>query len=197
MTRIAVRVIIGAAIIGIASGFASASRVDEEPIQCKTVAFSNTGEAGTVATTAAASVLLEALGYRTDIKAMLVPATYSSLKSGIVDVFLGTPVPATEADAGPYRSDGSVQTVVSRQDGADVFTDVRKGYLDECKNVGKLLKNMSFPSGSVADINAGTAPETAARKWLKANQGLVDGWLKGVKAWDGKTDGRKAVGKAL
>lgn len=164
MKEVMKRAIVGAAIIGIAGGFASASRVDEEPIQCGTVALA-VAESGQAGPTAAASVLLKALGYKTEVHAADAAAVRDSMKSGDVDVLLG-------------------------QQGADV----RSGYLDECKNVGKLLKNIRFPDDSATSIGES---EDDARGWLKSNQGTVDSWLKGVKAWDGKTDGRKAVRKAL
>ncbi len=74
--------------------------------------------------------------------------------------------------------------------GASVHTNVRKGYLQECPNIGKLLQNLSFSlkmenevMGAILDD--GQKPEVAAKQWLKANPEVLDGWLQGVTTKDG------------
>lgn len=318
MINFMTRALAGAAIVAMASGFASGSRADEEPIQCRTVTFSDVGWTDITATTAATSVVLDALGYKPEVKVLSVPVTYTSLSNGDIDVFLGNWMPTMEGDIAKYRDDGSVETIganlegakytlavpqytydaglktfadiakfrdqldgkiygiepgndgnrlilemiekdafglngfevvesseqgmlsqvgrAARRDehvvflgwephpmnanydmayleggddwfgpnlgGATVYTNVRKGYVDECKNVGKLLKNLKFSLAMENEImgailNDGEEPEDAARAWLKANAGVLDGWLKGVMTWDGKTEGKKAVMSAL
>jgi len=75
--------------------------------------------------------------------------------------------------------------------GAEVYTNVRKGYVAECPNVGKLLTNQVFTlameneiMGSILD--GGQEPEKAATTWLKANSGVLGKWLAGVTTMDGK-----------
>ncbi|MCR9135921.1 MAG: choline ABC transporter substrate-binding protein [Alphaproteobacteria bacterium] len=89
-----------------------------EPESCKTVRFSDVGWTDITATTAATTTVLEALGYDTDIKLLSVPVTYTSLKNGDIDVFLGNWMPTMEADIAPYREDGSVETVRENLEGA-------------------------------------------------------------------------------
>jgi len=74
---------------------------------------------------------------------------------------------------------------------ATVLTNTRKGYAQECSNVGQLLKNLSFElkdestmMGYVLDDKM--KPEAAAKKWLKDNPGKLDTWLAGVTTVDGK-----------
>lgn len=50
------------------------------------------------ATTAATTLVLEALGYETETKVLSVPVTYTGLAEGDVDVFLGNWMPTMEAD---------------------------------------------------------------------------------------------------
>ncbi|WP_193368227.1 choline ABC transporter substrate-binding protein [Pelagibius marinus] len=81
--------------------------------------------------------------------------------------------------------------------GATVYTNVRKGYTAECPNVGKLLSNLKFSlpmEGAImgAILDDGQEPNDAATAWLKANPGVLDGWLAGVQTIDGK-DGLAAV----
>lgn len=85
--------------------------------------------------------------------------------------------------------------------GATIYTNVRKGYLQECPNVGKFLQNLEFTlpmeskiMGSILDD--GVDAEDAASTWLKANPQALDGWLAGVTTLDGG-DGLAAVKAAL
>lgn len=81
--------------------------------------------------------------------------------------------------------------------GATVHTTVRKGYLEECPNVGALLSDLTFSlemenavMGAILDD--GEKPEAAAQEWLKANPDQIATWLEGVKTKDGE-DGLPAV----
>jgi glycine betaine/proline transport system substrate-binding protein len=74
--------------------------------------------------------------------------------------------------------------------GADVFTNTRKGYSTSCPNVGKLLSNLQFTLAMENEImgailNDGQDADKAATAWLKANMGILDGWLKGVTTLEG------------
>ncbi len=74
---------------------------------------------------------------------------------------------------------------------ATVLTNVRKGYVQECSNVGKLLTNLSFTlemENNLMDavLNENQKPRDAAKAWLKANPQVLDTWLAGVTTLDGK-----------
>ena len=74
--------------------------------------------------------------------------------------------------------------------GATVYTNVRKGYSQDCPNVGRLLKNLRFSLEMENEImgailNDGEEPDDAATAWLKQNAGVLDGWLAGVEPIDG------------
>lgn len=75
--------------------------------------------------------------------------------------------------------------------GATVHTNVRKGYLKECPNVGQFLKNLVFSlqmenaiMGAI--LNEGKDPAAAAKEWLAAHPEALDPWLAGVNTFDGK-----------
>ncbi|MFD2229528.1 choline ABC transporter substrate-binding protein [Alkalimarinus sediminis] len=75
--------------------------------------------------------------------------------------------------------------------GATVHTNVRKGYVEECGNVGKLLTNLTFTLQMENEImsailDEGKKPKDAAAAWLKANGQVLDEWLSGVTTLDGK-----------
>jgi glycine betaine/proline transport system substrate-binding protein len=85
--------------------------------------------------------------------------------------------------------------------GADVYTNTRKGYSAECPNIGKLLGNLQFSLAMENEImgailDDGQEPDEAASNWLKANMGVLDGWLAGVTTLDGG-DGLAAVTASL
>jgi glycine betaine/proline transport system substrate-binding protein len=85
--------------------------------------------------------------------------------------------------------------------GATIQTVTRKGYREECGNVGKLLTNLKFTlsmenqmMGFIIDDEQ--SPAEAAQKYLKANPEVLDSWLVDVSTIDGG-DGLSAVQKHL
>ena len=289
---------LSASVLALAAGSAFAD--------CDTITFSDVGWTDITATTAATTVVLDALGYETDIKVLSVPVTYTSLAAGDIDIFLGNWMPTMEADIAPYREAGTVETVranlegakytlavnkaaadlgidsfgtiaaqadalegkiygiepgndgnrlimdmieadafglsdfevvesseqgmlaqVARADrrgepvvflgwephpmnanfdmsyleggddwfgpnlgGATVYTNTSAGFVEACPNVGKLLTNLEFSLAMENEIMAailddGADPSDAAKAWLSANMGVLDGWLDGVTAADG------------
>jgi len=86
--------------------------------------------------------------------------------------------------------------------GANVYTNVRKGYVGECPNVGKLVTNLKFSMemenqimGAILD--KGEDPKAAAVAWVKANPDALKAWLDGVTTFDGSSDALGAVTKGL
>jgi glycine betaine/proline transport system substrate-binding protein len=74
--------------------------------------------------------------------------------------------------------------------GATVATNVRKGYIEECPNVGRLLTNQMFTLAMENEVMAlildeGMRPNDAATQWLAANPEILDVWLEGVVTLDG------------
>ena len=97
---------------------------------CETITFSDVGWTDITATTAATTVVLDALGYTTDIKVLSVPVTYTSMANGDIDVFLGNWMPTMEADIAPYRAAGTVDTVRANLTGAKYTLAVNKAATD-------------------------------------------------------------------
>jgi glycine betaine/proline transport system substrate-binding protein len=85
--------------------------------------------------------------------------------------------------------------------GATIYTNVRKGYLQECPNVGKLLQNLEFTLPMENEVmglilDDGEDPQDAATEWLKANPAVLEKWLAGVTTFEGG-DGAAAVKEHL
>lgn len=86
--------------------------------------------------------------------------------------------------------------------GATIYTNVRKGYVQECPNVGKLLSNLVFTLEMENDLmgavlNDKKKPDVAATTWLKANPQALDAWLDGVTSFDGSKPAMDVVKAAL
>jgi glycine betaine/proline transport system substrate-binding protein len=83
---------------------------------------------------------------------------------------------------------------------ATVHTNVRKGYMTECPNVGKFIANLKFNldmEGEMMDaILKGGDANTVATDWLKKHPDAVTPWLAGVTTFDGG-DAAAAVKTAL
>jgi glycine betaine/proline transport system substrate-binding protein len=78
--------------------------------------------------------------------------------------------------------------------GATIYTNVRKGYLEQCPNIGRLLNQVAFTlpienrlMGDILDRHQ--TPQAAATAWIAQNPKLVTGWLDGVTTYDGKRVG--------
>ncbi|WP_411890202.1 choline ABC transporter substrate-binding protein [Yoonia sp. SDW83-1] len=85
---------------------------------CDQVRFSDVGWTDITSTTAATSIVLEALGYETSTDILSVPVTYASMAQGDIDVFLGNWMPTMEGDIASYREAGTVDTVRTNLEGA-------------------------------------------------------------------------------
>jgi glycine betaine/proline transport system substrate-binding protein len=123
---------------------------------CDKVTFSDVGWTDITATTAATTVVLEALGYETDIKVLSVPVTYTSLAEGDVDVFLGNWMPTMEGDIAKYRDEGSVDTVRENLEGAKYTLAVNKAAADMgIKDFGDIAAHKDALDGKIYGIEPG------------------------------------------
>ena len=76
-------------------------------------------------------------------------------------------------------------------------TQVRRGYLDECPNLGRLLTQVTFDismesAGMGYILGDGDSPDEAAIRLLSASPDYLGPWLDGVTTRDGQ-DGLAAV----
>ena len=74
--------------------------------------------------------------------------------------------------------------------GATVSTQVRKGYADECPEVGKLLTQLTFDVALESEgmgyiLEDGMSAMDAARALIAAHPDVLNDWLNGVQALDG------------
>ncbi|MBA5723588.1 choline ABC transporter substrate-binding protein [Candidatus Liberibacter sp.] len=90
----------------------------KDPKSCSLVRFADSGWTDIAATTAMTSVVLEILGYKTDIKLLSLPVAIRSLKNKNEDVFMGYWYPSMEPNLGPYLKEGSIQKAGKNLEGA-------------------------------------------------------------------------------
>ncbi|MEE9426832.1 MAG: choline ABC transporter substrate-binding protein [Paracoccaceae bacterium] len=123
---------------------------------CDTVTFSDVGWTDITATTATTSIVLQALGYDTDIKVLSVPVTYISLEQGDVDVFLGNWMPTMEGDIAKYRDAGTVDTVRANLNGtAYTLATNSAGAALGIKTFADIAANADAVGGKIFGIEAG------------------------------------------
>ncbi|GAB5469600.1 MAG: choline ABC transporter substrate-binding protein [Rhodospirillales bacterium] len=124
--------------------------------QCETIRFSDVGWTDITATTAMTTMILEELGYDTDIKVLSVPVTYASMKNGDIDVFLGNWMPTMEADVRPYLEDGSVISLLANLYGAKYTLAVPQYTYDAgLKTFADIAKFKEQLDGKIYGIEAG------------------------------------------
>ncbi len=85
--------------------------------------------------------------------------------------------------------------------GATVYTNVTAGFLEECPNVGSLLKGQQFSLQMENEIMAsilddGQEPDAAAIAWMKQNPQMWEAWLEEVTTYEGG-NAREAVRKHI
>ena len=123
---------------------------------CDKVTFSDVGWTDITATTAATSLVLEALGYETETKVLSVPVTYEGLASGDVDVFLGNWMPTMESNIAPYRDAKTVDTVRTNLEGAKyTLATNAKGTELGIKDFKDIAAHAADLDGKIYGIEAG------------------------------------------
>ncbi|WP_319826123.1 choline ABC transporter substrate-binding protein [Thalassovita sp.] len=144
---------------------------------CGKVTFSDVGWTDITATTAATTVVLEALGYDTDIKVLSVPVTYTSLAGGDVDIFLGNWMPTMEADIAPYREAKTVDTVRANLHGAKYTLAVNKAAADlGIRDFADIAAQKDALDGKIYGIEPGNDGNRLIMDMIGANAFGLDGF---------------------
>ena len=148
--------ILAAATFSLSLAVAAGAVQAADPDSCKTVRFSDVGWTDITATTAATSVVLQALGYQPEVQLLSVPVTYTSLKNNDIDVFLGNWMPTMTADIDPYLKDGSVEQTRVNLEGAKYTLAVPKYVADAgLKDFADIAKFKDQLDGKIYGIEPG------------------------------------------
>lgn len=145
--------------------------------KCDHIRFSNIGWTDTTATTAVASEILKALGYKTKSIDLSVPMTYASLKNNDIDIFLGNWMPGMAADILPYQKQGSVETIGTLLQGAR-YTLAVPSYVFEAgvKSFDDLAKFKQKFHGKILGVEAGNDANRRIQEIIKDNAHQLKGW---------------------
>lgn len=144
---------------------------------CTKVNFADVGWTDITATTAATSVVLEALGYETDVKVLSVPVTYKSMEGGDIDIFLGNWMPTMEADIAPYRDAGTVDTVRANLEGAKYTLAVNKAAADlGIAGFADIAAQKDALEGKIYGIEAGNDGNRLIMDMIADNAFSLDGF---------------------
>ncbi len=123
---------------------------------CTKVRFADVGWTDIAATTGAASVVLEGLGYQPEVQLLALPVTFASLANGDIDVFLGNWMPTMEADLKPYREKGTIEVTGINLEGAKYTLAVPKYTFDAgLKSFADIAKFKSELDGKIYGIEPG------------------------------------------
>lgn len=146
-----------AGVLTVALGFGLAPIANAgDSTSCSTVRFADVGWTDITATTALASNVLDALGYKAKAEVLSVPVTYASLKNNDIDVFLGNWMPTMEADIAPYLEDNSVESLGANLEGAKYTLAVNKAAFDGgLKNFADIAKFSDELGGKIYGIEPG------------------------------------------
>ncbi|WP_300519069.1 choline ABC transporter substrate-binding protein [Aliiroseovarius sp.] len=144
---------------------------------CAKVTFSDVGWTDITATTAATSVVLEALGYETDIKILSVPVTYTALSNGDIDVFLGNWMPTMEGDIASYREAGTVDIVRTNLEGAKYTLAVNAAAAAlGIKDFADIAANADALDGKIYGIEPGNDGNRLIQSMFDANAFGLEGF---------------------
>jgi glycine betaine/proline transport system substrate-binding protein len=137
---------------------------------CDKVTFSDVGWTDITATTAATTLVLDALGYETDVKVLSVPVTYASLKNKDVDVFLGNWMPTMEENIKPYLADESVESLRVNLEGAKYTLAVPSYTYDKgLKDFADIAKFKDDLGGRIYGIEPGNDGNRLILDMIKQN----------------------------
>ncbi len=145
--------------------------------ECDLVRFSDVGWTDITATTAATSIVLEALGYETTTDILSVPVTYASMAQGDIDVFLGNWMPTMEGDIASYREAGTVDIVRINLEGAKyTLATNAAGVAAGITDFASIAQATDALDGSIYGIEAGNDGNRLIIDMIDANAFDLDGF---------------------
>ncbi|MFC3631319.1 choline ABC transporter substrate-binding protein [Paracoccus angustae] len=143
-----------------------------EPDQCRNPSFSDVGWTDITATTSAASLVLEALGYDPEVQVLSVAVTFESLKQGDTDIFLGNWMPLQEPIQKPLVDAGEIEVVRPNLEGALIgFAVPAATYEAGLKTYGDIARFKDQLDGKIYGIESGSSANTTILETI-ANNGF-------------------------
>ncbi|MBB5222159.1 glycine betaine/proline transport system substrate-binding protein [Amaricoccus macauensis] len=144
---------------------------------CQTVRMSDPGWSDITSTNALASTVLDALGYKADVKSLSVPIGYEALKVGDLDVFLGNWMPAQQHFRDDLDKAKAAEVLVRNLEGAK-FTLGVPSYVAEAgvKDFKDLAPNADKFDDKIYGIESGAPANQNLQKMIDADDFGLKGW---------------------
>ncbi|MFQ0812750.1 glycine/betaine ABC transporter substrate-binding protein [Brucella anthropi] len=148
-----------------------------DPAACETIRLSDPGWTDITSTNAVASVLLEGLGYKPDVKTMSVPIGYEALKTGNLDVFLGNWMPAQQTFRDDLDKAKAAEVLVKNLEGAK-FTLAVPDYVASqgVKDFADLAAHADKFGKAIYGIEPGAPANQNIQKIIAHPKFRLDGW---------------------
>jgi glycine betaine/proline transport system substrate-binding protein len=155
----------------------SAPALAADAESCKTIRMSDPGWTDITSTNAIATVLLEGLGYETDIQTLSVLVGYQSMKNKDIDVFLGNWMPAQQKFIDELNEAKAAEVITKNLEGAK-FTLAVPTYVAEkgIKDFNDLAKNADSFDGKIYGIEPGAPANENMQKMIDANDFGLGEW---------------------
>ena len=147
-----------------------------DPATCDVVRFSEVGWTDLTVTNTVARLLLDELGYRTEIRRLSAPDTYRALNDGKIDAFLANWMPTSTADIQPYLDKGSIEMLAVNLEGAKYTLAVtREAYEGGVKSFADLARHKERFKGEIIGLEPGNNGNKLVKKMIDENAfGLSD-----------------------
>jgi glycine betaine/proline transport system substrate-binding protein len=163
--------------LALVAGLSTGTAYAGDPASCQKVRMADVGWTDIQATTATASVILDAIGYKPEVKVLSVPVTYQSLKNKDLDVFLGNWMPSMTANIDPFLKDKSVESISENLTGAG-YGLVVPDYVANAgvKSLADLSKFKDKFDAKIYGIEPGNDGNRIVLGMIKDPKNHLDGW---------------------
>ncbi|MFC0246738.1 choline ABC transporter substrate-binding protein [Falsochrobactrum ovis] len=155
----------------------SSTALAADPAACETIRLSDPGWTDITSTNGIASVLLEGLGYKADVKTMSVPIGYEALKNGDIDVFLGNWMPAQQKFRDDLDKNNAAEILVKNLEGAK-FTLAVPAYVarEGVKDIADVAAHADKFGKEIYGIDPGSPANQNIQRIIDNEKFKLDGW---------------------
>ncbi|MBN3787294.1 choline ABC transporter substrate-binding protein [Burkholderia sp. Ac-20353] len=152
--------------------WSTASLAGQDPESCRTVRFADIGWTDITSTTAMASTVFEALGYKPSTTISSVPISFAGLKSKQLDVSLGYWWPVQQKQLQPFLDSKSINVVETPNlSGAKATLAVPSfEYQAGLKTFDDIAKHRAELDGKIYGIEPGSSANATIQKMIDTNQ---------------------------
>lgn len=164
-------VALGAALLA-ACAWSTASLAEQEPANCRAVRFADIGWTDITSTTAMASMMFEALGYKPTTTIASVPISFAGLKNRQLDVSLGYWWPVQQHQLQPFLDSKSINVIEPPNLSGAKATLAVPGYVYQAglKSFEDIARHRAELDGKIYGIEPGSSANATIQKMIDTNQ---------------------------